>query len=169
MQHRIELAHLVAIAACAVASACTTTSGSGSGGSGSGSATTGGQAVQWVSVAKADTQEAFADPASLTFTGSMVDVRAKQNFASPQTAAKKDKTYLSSQSTYRVDCAARKVAYKDIQAYEAADLQGAVVQKATFYEKNLQWMDAPKGTVFGELLDYACEHAPASLPSTPPG
>jgi Surface-adhesin protein E len=168
MQHRIEFAHLVAIAACAVASACSTTSGSG-GGSGSGGAATGGQAAQWVSVAKADTQEAFVDPASLTFTGSMVDVRAKQNFASPQTSAKKDKTYLSSQSNYRVDCAARKVAYRDIQAYEAADLQGPVVQKATFTEKNLQWMDAPKGTVFGELLDYACEHAPASLPATPPG
>jgi hypothetical protein len=99
----------------------------------------------------------------------MVEVRAKQNFANPQPAAKKDRTYLSSQSTYRVDCAARKVAYKDIQAYASADLQGDVVQKATFYEKNLQWMDAPQSTVFGELLDYACEHAPASMPAQPPG
>ena len=60
------------------------------------------------------------------------------------------------------------MAYKDIQAYSTADLQGEVVQKATFYEKNLQWMDAPQGTVFGELLDYACEHAltaPSPAPS----
>lgn len=164
MQPRSELAHLVAIAACTLTAACTTTSGSSSSGAAAGS-----QDVQWVSVAKADTQEAFVDPASLTFAGSMVDVSAKQNFVSPQATAKKDKTYLSSQSTYRVDCAGRKVAYRNIQAYTAADLQGDVVQKATFYDKNLQWMDAPQGTVFGELLEYACEHAPASLPATPPG
>lgn len=163
MQPRNEFASLVGIAACALASACTTTSGSSGGGA------TGAPAVQWVSVAKADTQEAFVDPASLTFSGSMVDVNAKQNFVSPQATAKKDKTYLSSRSTYRVDCAGRKVAYRNIQAYAAADLQGDVVQKATFYDKNLQWMDAPQGTVFGELLEYACEHAPASLPATPPG
>jgi hypothetical protein len=162
MKRRIEFPYLVVIAACALVSACATTPG-GSG------APAGAQAAQWVSVAKADTQEAFVDPASLTFSGSMVDVRAKQNFSSPQAAAKKGETYLSSQSTYRVDCAARKVAYKDIHAYEAADLQGPLVQKATFTDKNLQWMDAPQGTVFGELLDYACEHAPASLPATPPG
>lgn len=161
MKRRIGVPCLVAIAACAVGSACTTTSGSGA-------AAPAGQAAQWVSVAKADTQEAFVDPASLTFTGSMVDVRAKQNFSSPQPAAKKDKTYLSSQSTYRVDCAGRKVAYKDIRAYEAADLQGPLVQKATFTDNNLQWIDAPQGTVFGELLDYACEQARTS-PSAPGG
>jgi hypothetical protein len=126
-------------------------------------------AQEWVSVAKTDTQEALVDPASVTINGTMVELRAKQNFAAPQPAAKKDKTYLSSESTYRVDCAGRKVAYKEIQAFPAADLQGKVVQKATFYEKNLQWMDAPADTVFGELLDYACEHAPASLPAQPPG
>jgi len=49
------------------------------------------------------------------------------------------------------------------------DLQGKAVQKAKFYENNLQWMDAPADTVFGELLDYACEQAPASLPAEPPG
>ena len=151
-----------AIAACALASACATTPTGGA-------APAGGQTQQWVSVAKADAQEAFADPASLTITGTMVDLRAKQNFSSPQQTAKKDKTYLSSQSTYRFDCAARKVAYKDIQAFGGADLQGEVVQKATFYDKSLQWMDAPPETVFGELLDYACEHAPASLPASPPG
>jgi surface-adhesin protein E len=162
MKHRIEFPYAVALVMCALATACSTTS---SGGSAPAGAPTG----NWVSVAKADAQEAFVDPASLMIAGNMVEVRAKQNFINPQPAAKKDRTYLSSQSTYRVDCAARKVAYKDIQAYAAADLQGDVVQKATFYEKNLQWMDAPKSTVFGGLLDYACKHAPASMPSQPPG
>jgi hypothetical protein len=151
---------LVALAALSFAPACTTTPTGGS-------APATPPAQQWVSVAKADAQEAFVDPGSLTIAGNMVEVRAKQNFSTPQPAAKKDKSYLSSQSTYRVDCAARKVAYKDIQAFTAADLQGEVVQKATFYEKSLQWMDAQTGTVFGELLDYACEHSPASLPATP--
>jgi hypothetical protein len=128
-----------------------------------------GLAQEWVSVAKADAHEAFVDPASVTVSGTMVELRAKENFASPQPAAKKNETYLSSQSTYRVDCPGRKVAYKEIQTFPAADLQGKVVQKAKFYEKNLQWMDAPADTVFGELLDYACEHAPASLPAEPPG
>jgi hypothetical protein len=168
MKHRIEVTHAVALVMFALASGCSTSPTGGSAPAGS-PAPSGGATGQWVSVAKADAQEAFADPASVTIAGNLVELRAKQNFANPQPAAKKDRTYLSSQSTYRVDCTGRKVAYKDIQAFAAADLQGEVVQKATFYEKNLQWMDAPRGTVFGELLDYACEHAPASLPAQPPG
>jgi hypothetical protein len=163
MNHRIVVSCLTAVAACSFASGCASTSPAGSSGGAAGAPT-----GQWTSVAKADAQEVFVDPASVTMAGTMVELRAKQNFATPQPAAKKDKSYLSSQSTYRVDCTARKVAYKDIQAYSTADLQGEVVQKATFYEKNLQWMDAPQGTVFGELLDYACEHAltaPSPAPS----
>ena len=150
MKHRIEFSHVVALVTFALAPAIAF-------------------AQEWVSVAKTDAQEALVDPASLTINGTMVEVRAKQNFAAPQPAAKKDKTYLSSQSTYRFDCSGRKVAYKEIQAFPEADLQGKAVQKAKFYEKNLQWMDAPADTVFGELLDYACEHAQASLPAEPPG
>ena len=168
MKHRIEFPCAVALVMFALASGCSTSPAGGSTPV-SGSAPPGGPTGQWLSVAKADAQEAFVDPGSVTIAGNMVEVRAKQNFANPQPAAKKDKTYLSSQSTYRVDCSGRKVAYKDIQAYASADLQGDVVQKATFYEKNLQWMDAPQSTVFGELLDYACEHAPASMPAQPPG
>ena len=123
----------------------------------------------WESVAKADSREAFVDPASITLAGTQVEVRAKEKFSAPQPAAKKDKTYLSSQSTYRVDCAGRKLAYKEIQAFPEADLQGKVVQKAKFSDKNLQWMDAPSDTVFGELLDYACQHAPAVAPASPVG
>jgi hypothetical protein len=126
-------------------------------------------AQEWVSVAKADSKEALVDPASVALVGSTVELRAKENFTAPQPAAKKDKTYLSSLNTYRFDCAARKVAIKEIQAFPEADLQGKAVQKAKFYEKNLQWMDAPEDTVFGELLEYACEHAPAAAPAAPTG
>jgi hypothetical protein len=38
------------------------------------------------------------------------------------------------------------------------------VQKTKIGEKNLKWMDAPTGTVFGAILDYACKNVPASLP-----
>ncbi len=125
-----------------------------------------GFAQAWESVAKADSREAFIDPTSITTVGTTVELRAKENFSSPQPAAKKDKTYLSALNTYRFDCAARKVAFKEMQAFPDADLQGKAVQKAKFSDKNLQWMDAPPDTVFGELLDYACEHAPAAAPPT---
>jgi len=162
MKHRMEFSHGVALVAFALAPACSTTPASGG-------PPAGNVARQWVSVAKGDTHEAFVDPASVAISGSTVELRAKENFSTPQPAAKKDKSYMSSQSMYRVDCAARKVAYSEIQAFAGADLQGEVVQKAKFYDKSLQWMDAPADTVFGELLDYACEHAPASLPAEPPG
>ena len=48
--------------------------------------------------------------------------------------------------------------------FSQPDLQGDVVQKTRISEKNLKWMDAPTGTVFGEILDYACKNVPASLP-----
>jgi len=167
MKRRTEFSYLAVLAACGILPACSSMAPSGSSAPSGTPAPAGGATQEWVSVAKADTQEAFVDPSTLMVNGSMVEVRAKQNFTSPQQTAKKDKTYLSSQSTYRIDCAGHKVAYKDIQAFPEADLQGKAVQKATFYEKNLQWMDAPAGTVFGELLEYACEHAPASAPAAP--
>jgi hypothetical protein len=126
-------------------------------------------AQEWVSVAKADSKEAFVDPASVSVVGGTVEVRAKENFTAPQPAAKKDKTYMSALNTYRFDCAGRKVAFKEMQAYPDAELQGKVVQKAKFSDKNLQWMDAPEDTVFGELLEYACKHAPSAQPVAPTG
>ncbi len=150
MKHRIEFPLGVALAALALAPV-----------------TAIGQ--EWVSVAKADSKEAFVDPASVNLVGNAVELRAKENFAAPQPAAKKNKTYLSSQNTYRFDCVERKVAIKEIQAFPEADLQGKVVQKAKFYEKNLQWMDAPPDTVFGELLKYACERSPTVAPASPTG
>ena len=113
-------------------------------------------AAQWQSVAVTDNQEAFVDTGSLATVGGFVEARTKQNFNQPQPAAKKGATYLSALNTYRFDCAQRKVAMKELVAYEGPDLQGAVAQRATSGDKNLIWLDAPAETVFGELLDYAC-------------
>jgi hypothetical protein len=51
-----------------------------------------------------------------------------------------------------------------MEAYAQLDLQGDRVQKTRIGEKNLKWMDAPTGTVFGEIVDYACKNVPAGLP-----
>ena len=112
--------------------------------------------AQWKSVAVTDNQEAFVDTVSVASVAGFVEARAKQNFNQPQPAAKQGATYLSALNTYRFDCASRTVAMKELVAYEGPDLQGAVVQKATSGDKNLRWLDAPSGTVFGSLLDYAC-------------
>lgn len=114
-------------------------------------------ADKWHPVAKTDNQEAFVNPASLAVVGGFVEIRAKQNFVQPQPSAKKGKTYLSTRAIYRFDCAQRKVAMKELRAYAGPDLQGDTVQKAKADDKNLQWLDAPESTVFGELLDYACQ------------
>ena len=89
-----------------------------------------------------------------------LEARVKQNYAQAQPAAKKDKSYLSTRSLYRFDCAQRKIGMKELRAYSGADLQGEVVQKATSKDKNMQWLPAEDRTVFGELLDYVCKGAP---------
>jgi hypothetical protein len=119
-----------------------------------------GTAEKWQSVAKTDNQEAFANGSSIATVGTQLEARVKQNFAQPQPSAKQGKTYLSSRTTYRFDCAQRRMAMKEVRTYSGGDLQGEPVQKATSSDKNLQWLDAPDSTVFGELLDYVCERAP---------
>jgi hypothetical protein len=120
-------------------------------------------AGEWVSVAKTDRTEVFANPASLGVSAaSWVIVATRQNFTEPQPAAKKGKTFLSARNEYRVDCGSRRLAYREIDAYAERDLQGERVQKTKVGEKNLKWMDAPTGTVFGEILDYACKNVPAA-------
>ena len=116
--------------------------------------------AQGQSVAKTDLQEAFIDPSTLAIVGGYVEAGTKLNFAQAQPSAKKDKSYLSARNTYRFDCAQRRVAMKEIRAYEGPDRQGTQVQKATSSDKNLQWLDAPDSTVFGELLDYVCGRSP---------
>jgi hypothetical protein len=118
-------------------------------------------ADKWHPVAKTDSQEAFVNTSSIVAVGPQLEARVKQNFAQPQPSAKKDKSYLSSRTTYRFDCAQRRVAMKEVRAFAGADLQGEQVQKATSSDKNLQWLDAQERTVFGELLDYVCKATPA--------
>jgi hypothetical protein len=114
---------------------------------------------KWQSVAKTDHQEAFVNTTSIVTVGSQLEARVKQNYAQAQPAAKKDKSYLSTRSLYRFDCAQRRIGMKELRAYSGADLQGDVVQKATSKEKNMQWLPAEERTVFGELLDYVCKGA----------
>lgn len=115
-----------------------------------------GAADKWQSVAKTDNQEAFVNGSSIATVGEQLEARVKQNFALPQPSAKKGKTFLSSRTTYRFDCAQRRMAMKEVRTYAGSDLQGEHVQKATASDKNLQWLDAPDSTVYGELLDYVC-------------
>ncbi|MGB7737969.1 MAG: surface-adhesin E family protein [Steroidobacteraceae bacterium] len=123
------------------------------------------QAADWVAIAKSDRTEVFANPATLGVSpASWVIVRTKQNFVEPQPSAKKGKSFLSARNEYRVDCAQRRLAYREMATYSQLDLQGDSVQKTRIGEKNLKWMDAPTGTVFGEIVDYACKNVPAGLP-----
>jgi signal recognition particle receptor subunit beta len=127
---------------------------------------TAGAAAEWVSIAKSDRTEVFADPASVGRSPSApwVIVITKQNFMEPQPSAKKGKVYLSAKNEYRVDCENRRLAYRELQTFAELDLLGASVQKTKIGEKNLKWMDAASGTVFGEILDYACKNAAGSQP-----
>ena len=123
-------------------------------------------AGEWVSVAKTDRTEVFANPDSLGRSpASWVMVRTRQNFVEPQPSAKKNKSFLSARNEYRVDCEQRRLAYREMAAYAQPDLQGETVQKTKISEKNLKWMDAPSGTVFGEILDYACKNVPTGVPA----
>ncbi len=122
-------------------------------------------AADWISIAKSDRTEVFANPASLGVSPlSWVIVRTKQNFVEPQAAVSKGKTYLSARNEYRVDCAQRRLAYREMETFPQADLSGERVQKTKIGEKNLKWMDAPTGTVFGEIVDYACKNVPGAAP-----
>ena len=112
---------------------------------------------KWQSVAKTDTQEVFVKTGSIVAIGAQLEARVKQNYVQAQPAAKAGKSYLSSRTTYRFDCAQRRMAMKDVRAFAGSDLQGGEVQKATSSDKNLIWTDAAPRTVFGELLDYVCK------------
>ena len=119
-------------------------------------------ADKWYSVALSDNEEAFVNTNTVKAVGSQMQVRVKENYLAPRESAKKDKTYQSARTEYRVDCANRKVAMLETRAYSGSDLQGEVVQKGSRNEKNLIWMDAPRATVFGEILDYTCKQKPAA-------
>lgn len=118
-------------------------------------------ANKWYKVAMSGNEVAFVNASSIRRVGSHVQVRVKQNYLAPVESAKKGKTYQSARTDYRLDCAQRKLAMLETRAFAGPDLRGDVVQKASRSEKNLIWMDAPRASVFGEILDYGCKHAGA--------
>jgi hypothetical protein len=118
-------------------------------------------ATEWYSVALSDNEEAFVKTSSIKLVGTMLQARVKENYLSPRESTKKGKTYQSVRTDYRIDCAPRKVAMVESKFYSGTDLQGEEIQKASRNDRNLIWMDAPRATVFGEILDYSCKHAPA--------
>jgi hypothetical protein len=118
-------------------------------------------ADKWYKVAISGNEIAFVNEGSIQRVGTHVQVRVKQNYLAPVDSAKKGKTYQSARTDYRLDCEQRKLAMMETRAFASPDLQGDVVQKASRSEKNLIWMDAPRASVFGEILDYGCKHAPA--------
>jgi hypothetical protein len=118
-------------------------------------------ADKWFKVAISGNEVAFVNAGAIQRVGNHVQVRVKQNYVAPVESAKKGKTYQSARTDYRLDCEQRKLAMMETRAFASPDLQGDVVQKASRSEKNLIWMDAPRASVFGEILDYGCKHAPA--------
>jgi hypothetical protein len=118
-------------------------------------------ADKWFKVAISGNEVAFVNAGTIQRVGTHVQVRVKQNYVAPVESAKKGKTYQSARTDYRLDCEQRKLAMMETRAFASPDLQGDVVQKASRSEKNLIWMDAPRASVFGEILDYGCKHAPA--------
>jgi hypothetical protein len=118
-------------------------------------------ADKWHKVAISGNEVAFVNAGTIQRVGTHVQVRVKQNYVAPVESAKKGKTYQSARTDYRLDCEQRKLAMMETRAFASPDLQGDVVQKASRSEKNLIWMDAPRASVFGEILDYGCKNAPA--------
>lgn len=116
---------------------------------------------KWQSVVKTETQEALVNTASIVVVGAQLEARVKQNFAQPQPSPKKDKTFLSSRTTFRFNCPQRQLAMKEVRTWAGSDMQGDAVSKATSSDKYLQWVDAAPGTVYGEVLDYVCKSTPA--------
>jgi hypothetical protein len=121
-------------------------------------------ASEWYSVALSDNEEAFVKTSSIKLVGTMLQARVKENYLSPRESTKKGKTYESVRTDYRIDCAQRKVAMVESRFYSGTDLQGEEIQKASRNDRNLIWMEAPRATVFGEILDYSCKHAPTAAP-----
>jgi hypothetical protein len=116
-------------------------------------------ADKWHKVAISGNEVAFVNTGSIQRVGTQVQVRVKQNYLAPVESTKKGKSYQSARTDYRLDCEQRKLAMMETRAFASPDLQGDVVQKASRSEKNLIWMDAPRASVFGEILDYGCKNA----------
>jgi len=122
-------------------------------------------AGNWYSVATSDSEVAFVKTDSIKQAGTTLEVKVKENFTAPRSAAKAGKSYQSTRTLYRVDCSSRKIAMSKTEAFSGTDLQGDVVQKASRNDRNLIWMDAPAATVFFEIVTYTCRRAPQAAPA----
>lgn len=120
---------------------------------------------KWYQVAISSSETAYVNNNAIKLVGDTVEVKVKENFTAPRPAASGGKTFLSTRTLYRLNCAQRKIAMSKTEAFSAADLQGEVVQKASRNDRNLIWMEAPTATVFGEILDYGCRKAPTAVPA----
>ena len=88
-------------------------------------------ATGWYKVAISGSEEAYVDTNSIRTVGTLVDVQVKENYLAPRPAAKEGKTFQSARTEYRLDCAQRKVAMRETEAFEGPELQGNEVQKAS--------------------------------------
>lgn len=122
-------------------------------------------ADKWYAVATSDSEVAFVNTRSIRTAGTGIEVKVKENFNAPRPAAKAGRTFLSTRTLYRVDCAGQKIAMAKTEAFSGADLQGEVVQKASRNDRNLIWMDAPPASVFFEIVAYTCRHPPPPAPA----
>jgi hypothetical protein len=115
-------------------------------------------AVQWTQVADSATQVAYLDPASLQSTKEGLRATVKVNYTTPQ--AFRGDAYLSSRSTYVMDCSGRRLADRENAIYAGTDLEGKKLSSASRSMSNLIWRDATAGSIDGELLTSACRRAP---------
>jgi hypothetical protein len=122
--------------------------------------------AEWEQVAESsDGTLTFAKTASIVAAGSWVAINVKRNYTTPQPSTKKGKTFLSSRTSYRVDCAQQRIAEREVRVFAGADLQGGEVQKYSSSDKNLIWQPAPPDTVLGEIVAFACKNPPAPAPA----
>jgi hypothetical protein len=113
----------------------------------------------WVSIAKADTQEAFIDESSVrTVEAGWVEAAVKINYAEAIPFGRK-KSYQSVRNVYLADCSTNRIADRANAIYPQLDLGGKAVSKASRKEKNLIWRDTVPASIDGEILKSACKRA----------
>jgi hypothetical protein len=120
------------------------------------------QSDEWRAVGESEGKKFYVKRSSMTREGDIASAAVKENYFQPQPAGKKGKTYLSAKNRYRINCAEGKVAFQKMEAFAQADLQGEVVQKVSYKDKNLTWLVADAGTMNGQLLTFVCSETSAT-------
>jgi hypothetical protein len=120
------------------------------------------QSDEWRAVGESDNKKFYVKRSSMTREGDMASAAVKENYYQPQAAGKKGKTFLSAKNRYRFNCAEGKVAFQKMEAFSQADLQGEVVQKVSYKDKNLTWLSAEHGTMNDQILTFVCSETGAA-------